>query len=93
MKNPGIAATLSFRDARHEVSEVLDAHLAQTASLVSVQWTGDEDDEAIELWFDGSKQLVLFDGADGAEVLPEVQDLIAQQQRFAAAERAALPGR
>lgn len=43
-----IAATVSFRDARHEVSEVLDAHLAQTASMVSVQWTGDEDDEAID---------------------------------------------
>ena len=43
-----IAATISFRDARHEVSEVLDAHLAQTASLVSVQWTGGEDSDAID---------------------------------------------
>ena len=43
-----IAAVLSFRDARHEVSEVLDAYLAQTASLVSVQWTGDEDADAID---------------------------------------------
>ena len=37
-----IAATVSFRDARHEVAEVLDAHLAQTASLISVQRDGDE---------------------------------------------------
>lgn len=43
-----IAAALSFRDARHEVSEVLDAYLAQTASLVSVQWTGDEDADTID---------------------------------------------
>jgi two-component system sensor histidine kinase QseC len=35
-----IAATVSFRDARHEVAEVLDAHLAQTASLISVQREG-----------------------------------------------------
>ena len=35
-----IAAALSFVDARHEVSEVLDAHLAQTAALVIVQWDG-----------------------------------------------------
>jgi two-component system, OmpR family, sensor kinase len=39
-----IAASVSFVDARHEVSEVLDAHLAQTASLVSVQWDGDTDE-------------------------------------------------
>jgi two-component system sensor histidine kinase QseC len=37
-----VAATASFRDARHEVAEVLDAHLAQTASLISVQRDGDE---------------------------------------------------
>ena len=36
-----IAATVSFRDARHEVAEVLDAHLAQTASLISVQHDGE----------------------------------------------------
>lgn len=40
-----IAATASFRDARHEIGEVLDAHLAQTASLISVQWDGDEPDD------------------------------------------------
>ncbi len=39
------AATVSFRDARHEVGEVLDAHLAQTASLISVQRSDDDDDE------------------------------------------------
>jgi two-component system, OmpR family, sensor histidine kinase QseC len=39
-----VAATASFRDARHEVSEVLDAHLAQTAALVGVQWDGDDDE-------------------------------------------------
>lgn len=39
-----IAAALSFVDARHEVSEVLDAHLAQTAALVMVQWDGDGDE-------------------------------------------------
>ena len=39
-----IAAGLSFVDARHEVSEVLDGHLAQTASLVSVQSDGDDDE-------------------------------------------------
>ena len=38
-----IAASVSFVDARHEVSEVLDGHLAQTASLVSVQRDGDTD--------------------------------------------------
>lgn len=32
-----VAASVSFRDARHEVSEVLDAHLARTASLITVQ--------------------------------------------------------
>jgi two-component system sensor histidine kinase QseC len=41
-----VAAAVSFRDARHEVAEVLDAHLAQTASLISVQREreGDEDE-------------------------------------------------
>jgi two-component system sensor histidine kinase QseC len=45
-----IAATMSFRDARHEVAEVLDAHLAQTASLISVQRDGDEreDDDEVD---------------------------------------------
>jgi two-component system sensor histidine kinase QseC len=39
-----VAASISFRDARHEVAEVLDAHLAQTASLISVQRDADEDE-------------------------------------------------
>jgi two-component system sensor histidine kinase QseC len=39
-----VAATVSYRDARHEVAEVLDAHLAQTASLISVQRDSDEDE-------------------------------------------------
>ena len=39
-----IAASVSFVDARHEVAEVLDGHLAQTASLVSVQWDDDTDE-------------------------------------------------
>lgn len=38
-----VAATVSFLDARHEVAEVLDAHLAQTASLISIQKADDED--------------------------------------------------
>jgi two-component system sensor histidine kinase QseC len=44
-----IAATVSFRDARHEVAEVLDAHLAQTASLISVQHDGDEREDEDEV--------------------------------------------
>ena len=44
-----IAATVSFRDARHEIAEVLDAHLAQTASLISVQHDGDERDDEDEV--------------------------------------------
>jgi two-component system sensor histidine kinase QseC len=39
-----IAAGLSFVDARHEVSEVLDAHLTQTAALVMAQWDGDDNE-------------------------------------------------
>lgn len=42
------AATVSFRDARHEVAEVLDAHLAQTASLISVQRGGGEDEDEVD---------------------------------------------
>jgi two-component system sensor histidine kinase QseC len=44
-----IAATISFRDARHEVAEVLDAHLAQTAALISVQRDGDEREDEDEV--------------------------------------------
>jgi two-component system sensor histidine kinase QseC len=44
-----IAATVSFRDARHEVAEVLDAHLAQTASLISVQRNGNEREDEDEV--------------------------------------------
>jgi len=43
-----VAAGVSFRDARHEVSEVLDAHLAQTASLITVQRDGDEDHDEVD---------------------------------------------
>jgi two-component system sensor histidine kinase QseC len=43
-----VAATVSFRDARHEVAEVLDAHLAQTASLISVQRDGEEDEDEVD---------------------------------------------
>jgi two-component system, OmpR family, sensor kinase len=43
-----VAASISFRDARHDVSEVLDAHLAQTASLITVQRDGDEDDDEVD---------------------------------------------
>ena len=43
-----VAASVSYRDARHEVSEVLDAHLAQTASLISVQREGDENRDAVD---------------------------------------------
>lgn len=43
-----VAATVSFRDARHEVAEVLDAHLAQTASLISVQRDRDEDEDEVD---------------------------------------------
>ena len=43
-----VAATVSFRDARHDVGEVLDAHLAQTASLISVQRNGDDDDDEVD---------------------------------------------
>ena len=39
-----IAASVSFVDARHEVSEVLDGHLAQTAALVSLQSDGENDE-------------------------------------------------
>ncbi len=42
------AATVSFRDARHDVAEVLDAHLAQTASLISVQRDGDDGDDEVD---------------------------------------------
>lgn len=43
-----VAAGVSYRDARHEVSEVLDAHLAQTASLITVQRDGDEDRDEVD---------------------------------------------
>jgi two-component system sensor histidine kinase QseC len=43
------AAAMSFRDARHEVAEVLDAHLAQTASLIRVQRDGDEREDEDEV--------------------------------------------
>ncbi len=43
-----VAAGVSFVDARHEMAEVLDAHLAQTAALVMVQWDGDSDESETE---------------------------------------------
>jgi two-component system sensor histidine kinase QseC len=43
-----IAAAVSFRDARHELAEVLDAHLAQTASLISVQREGDHGEGEVD---------------------------------------------
>ncbi len=43
-----IAASLSFFDARHEVGEVLDGHLAQVASLVSVQSGQSDDDDEVD---------------------------------------------
>lgn len=43
-----IAAAVSFRDARHEVAEVLDAHLAQTASLISVQGEREDDEDEVD---------------------------------------------
>ena len=44
------AAWFSFLDAQREINELLDAHLAQSASLLLVQLsgTGDEDDEEEE---------------------------------------------
>jgi len=44
-----IAAAVSFRDARHEIAEVLDAHLAQTASLISAQRDSDEREDEDEV--------------------------------------------
>ena len=43
-----IAASLSFFDARHEIGEVLDGHLAQVASLVSVQSGQSDDDDEVD---------------------------------------------
>jgi two-component system, OmpR family, sensor kinase len=43
-----IAASLSFVDARHEVAEVLDGHLAQVAALVSVQSGHSHDDDEVD---------------------------------------------
>jgi two-component system sensor histidine kinase QseC len=43
-----VAAAVSFRDARHEVAEVLDAHLAQTASLISVQREREDDEDEVD---------------------------------------------
>ena len=43
----GATLLLSYRDARHELDELLDAHLAQSASLLIAQ-VGHEADE-IEL--------------------------------------------
>ncbi len=40
----GVTLVLSYRDTRHELDELLDAHLAQSASLLIVQ-IGHEDDD------------------------------------------------
>ncbi len=39
-----VAAAFTWRDAQHEVDELLDGHLAQAASLLLVQSDGDIDD-------------------------------------------------
>ena len=38
------AAAFTWHDARHELSEVLDAHLAQAATLLIAQYSGEMDD-------------------------------------------------
>lgn len=38
------AAVLTWRDAQHEIDELLDGHLAQAAALLLVQAAGDHDD-------------------------------------------------
>ena len=46
-----VAATLTAWDARHELDELLDGHLAQAAALLVVQQTraeGDDDDPAVD---------------------------------------------
>jgi len=40
------AAALTWLDARHELDELLDGHLAQAAALLVVKQTGDIDDDA-----------------------------------------------
>lgn len=40
-----LAAALTWRDARHEVGELLDSHLAQSAALLAAQGVGVEEDE------------------------------------------------
>lgn len=40
-----IAAALTWRDARHEVGELLDSHLAQSAALLAAQGIGVDEDE------------------------------------------------
>ena len=42
----GGAAVLTWRDARHELDELLDAHLAQAAALLVVQQVGEPEDDA-----------------------------------------------
>jgi two-component system sensor histidine kinase QseC len=44
-----VAAVLTWRDARHELDELLDGHLAQAAALLVVQQAGElEDDRAAD---------------------------------------------
>ncbi|WP_321576181.1 MULTISPECIES: hypothetical protein [Ramlibacter] len=37
------AAALTYLDARHELDELLDAHLAQAAALLAVQQSGEQE--------------------------------------------------
>lgn len=41
-------AALLWRDAQHEIDELLDGHLAQAAALLVLQQAGDDDDEVEE---------------------------------------------
>jgi two-component system, OmpR family, sensor histidine kinase QseC len=41
-------AALTWRDARHELDELLDGHLAQAAALLVAQQGHDEDDERVD---------------------------------------------
>ena len=45
----GLAAAMTWYDARHEVSELLDAHLVQTAALLLMQPLDELEDEDLNL--------------------------------------------
>jgi two-component system sensor histidine kinase QseC len=42
-----LAATATWYDARHELDELLDGHLAQAAALLVVQQVGEDDDDDV----------------------------------------------